>query len=561
MASPSKDLCTLCKEDNVTTDAVTWCTECDVFLCVECEKHHRRSRTSKDHKTISAENYHGLPSFIKATSNLCKIHGKKFELYCSFHACACCVHCTTDKHQSCQTMKPLPEILKQVKSSAAVCLLEKDVKDLNENFDDIMEYLRKRISTNANRKTEAIQSIRSMRKSIDDHLNKLEQQLLKDLETKHSKLKSKLETLLHQVDKRAKQIRKLQNEFSNMTKYATDLQTYVGLKEIEKVTSQEGNYIEDLKRGTDLNERNLHLTTSPDLDSILLDVKSFGEITVDTRPYNGLANERRNNQAQQLVPIPTIDQIKPSFSNTLKVPEGQGKRFFDCCILSDGNCLVLDAVRKSLLMFRNDGTFIRSIVSFIELPDSVCFVKDRTVAVSFYNACEVALVDIGKSLVDRNFNFPTEQCSGVSSDGQVLVIAMPSNRNVTVMNLLDESKQILKGIYEHHVSLVKGNIIGVNFLNNTISCYKLSGEMLWTFKHIDIVEPIGSALDKNGFIYVACRKSNKIVVVSHDGKSCRTILNQDNGIKTPQSIDIDVKSGIMLVISLAEDVDSVLFKL
>ncbi|CAG2189754.1 unnamed protein product [Mytilus edulis] len=337
MASPSKDFCTLCKEDNVTTDAVTWCTECEVFLCVECEKHHTRSRTSKDHKTISAENYHELPSFIKATSNLCKVHDKKFELYCSFHACACCVHCTTDKHQSCQTMKPLSEILKQVKSSAAVPLLEQDLKDLKENFEEIIEYMRNRISTNAKQKTEAIQKIRSMRKSIDDCLNQLEQQLLKDLEIQSSILKSEMETRLHKVDKRAKQILKLQNEFSNMTKYATELQTYVGLKEIEKVTSQEKNYIDDLKRSTDLNERNLHLTTSSDLDFILLDVKSFGEIKVDKRPCNVKANAGRKDQAQYLVPTSMLDQVKPSFSNTLKVPEGKQMRFVDCCILPDGN--------------------------------------------------------------------------------------------------------------------------------------------------------------------------------------------------------------------------------
>ncbi|XP_071144089.1 uncharacterized protein [Mytilus edulis] len=561
MASPSKDFCTLCEEDNVTTDAVTWCTECEVFLCVECEKHHKRSRSSKDHNIISAENYHELPSFIKETSNLCKIHGKKFELYCSFHACACCVHCTTDKHQSCQTMKPLPEILKQVKSSAAVRLLEKDVKDLNKNFDDIMEYLKNRISTNTNQKTEAIQSIRSMRKSIDDHLNKLEQQLLKDLETEHSTLKSKMETLLREVDKRAKQIRKLQNEFSNMTKYATELQTYVGLTEIENITSKEASYMEDIKRGPDLMERNFYVTTSPTLASIIRDVESFGEITVDTRPCNVVANAGRKDQAQHLLPIPTIDQIKPSFSNTLKVPEGKTFIFVNCCILPNGNVLTLDKDHKSLLMFRNNGTFIRSIVSFKEEPTKMCFVKDDTVAVSFYSACEVALVDIGRSKVDRNFKFPKVYCAGVSSDGQVLVLSMPAVKNVIVMNLLNESKQTLNEIQVHCISLVKKNIYGTNFWENTVSCYKLTGEMIWTFKHQDIGAPIGIALDKNGFIYVAGRVSNNIVVVSTDGKSCRTILNQDNGIKNPTSIAIDVISGIMLVISLTEGVDSLLFKL
>ncbi|XP_071141821.1 uncharacterized protein [Mytilus edulis] len=561
MASPSKDFCTLCKEDNVTTDAVTWCTECDVFLCVECEKHHKRSQTSKDHKTISAENYHELPSFIKATSNLCKIHGKKFELYCSFHACACCVHCTTDKHKSCQTMKPLSEILKQVKSSAAVRLLEKDVKDLNENFDDIMEYLRNRISTNAKQKTEAIQSIRLMRKSIDDHLNKLEQQLLKDLETEHSKLKFKMETLLREADKRAKQIRKLQNEFSNMTKYATELQTYVCLTEIEKITSKEANYIEYIKRGPDLNELNFHVTMSPTLASILRDVESFGKITVDTRPCNVVANAGRTDQAQHLPPIPTIGQIKPSFSNTLKVLHYVGGMLFvDSCILSDGNCVVLDAVRKSLLMFRNDGTFISCILSFKKKPTSVCFVKNGTMAVSFYKSCAVALVDIEQSKVIRDFEF-SHPCGGISSDGQVMVIAKPTTKNFIVMNLQDYSTKKLRGINLHHISMFMGNIYGTNLWKNTVSCYKLCGEMLWTYKSQDIDKPLGIALDKNGFIYVACRNSNNIVVVAPDDKSSRAVLNQDNGIMNPRSISIDNESGIMLVTSQTDGVDALLFKL
>ncbi|XP_052085867.1 uncharacterized protein LOC127723335 [Mytilus californianus] len=559
MASTSKDFCTLCKEDSVTTDSDTWCTECDVFLCVECEKHHKRSRTSKDHKTISAENYHELPSFIKGTSNLCKIHDKKFELYCSSHACPCCVHCTTDNHQLCQTMKPLSDILNQVKSSAAVPLLEKDLKCLKENLDEIIEYLRNRILINTTQKTEAIQNIRSMRKSIDDYLNQLEQQILKDLEIEHSNLKSEMETLLHEVDKRAKQIRKLQNEFSNMTKYATELQTYVGLREIEKITSQEENYIEDLKRGSYLNKSNLHVTTTPALASILHDVKTFGKISVDTRPCNIVANAGRKDQAQYLVPVPMIDQIKASFFSTLKVPQVRKKGFAGCCILPDGNIAALD-LQNCLSVFKNDGTFIRKVVSFKDEPDSVCFVENGTVAVSFYIAKEVVLVDIDKSKVVRNFKFP-EVCSGISSDGQVLVIAMPTEKNVCVMNLEDKSKQNLEGIHAHNISLVKGIIYGTNFLENTVQCVKLNGEKLWTFIDQDINQPMGIALDKNGFIYVACSGSDKIVVVSPDGKSCRTILNHDNGIKAFQSIAIDMRSGIMLVGSVTKGEDPLLFKL
>ncbi|CAC5374949.1 unnamed protein product [Mytilus coruscus] len=228
-----------------------------------------------------------------------------------------------------------------------------------------------------------------------------------------------MQTLLYEVEKPTKQIRKLQNEFSNMTEYATELQTYAGLKKIEKITSQEGNYIEDLKRGCELNE----------------------EITVNTRPCNIQANAGRTDQAQYFVPVQTTDQIKLSFSNTLKVPKRRRFRFVDCCILPDGNIITLgrdDSNRclNFLLIFKNDGTFIRTIMAFKGIPVSVCFVKDGIVAVSFYNAFEVALVDIHQSKSVRKFQFHSA-CAGVSSDGKVLIIAIPTQKNVIVMNLKD----------------------------------------------------------------------------------------------------------------------------
>lgn len=559
MASPSKEFCTLCKEKDVTSDAVTWCLECEVLLCIDCEKHHTKLRSSKDHKTISSERYHELPSFIKGTSNMCKIHDRKFELYCSFHVCACCVNCVTDEHQTCQTIKPLSDILKQVTSSDSVPLLEKELKDLEKHIEEIKDYFRNRININAMQKTEAIQNIQAMRKSIDDHLNQLEQELLKDLEIEHSKMKPEIEALLHEVDKRAKLIKKLQDEFENMTKYATELQTYVGLKEMKNITSQERNYFNDLKRGFNLNERNLHVTTSPDLASILHDVKSFGEITVDTCPCNVQENLVREDQAQYLVPVSTIDQIKPSFSNKLNVPLERSLRIADCCILPDCNCLIADSVSKDLLLFKNNGIFIRTVLSFEKTPGSVCFVKAGTVAVSFNG--EVALVDINKSQVERKFKFPEVYCTGVSSDGHVLVISMPYEKNAIVMNLLDESKHNLEGICANYISLNKGNIYGTNFFNSTVKCYTLRGELLWIFKHENIDKPTAIALDIHGFIYVVCRISNKIVVFSPDRKSCRTILNHENGMKAPQSIDIDMKSDLILISSSKEDLDPLLFKL
>ncbi|VDI38583.1 Hypothetical predicted protein [Mytilus galloprovincialis] len=369
-------------------------------------------------------------------------------------------------------MKSLSDIIKKVKSSASVQLFEKDLKDVKENLKEIIKYLNRRINTSNIQKTKAAEQIRSMRKSIDDLLNKLEQEILNDLDSKQSKLKSQMNTLQQQLKTQANQMSQLQSEFSKMTEYATELQMYVGLREIEKTTSEAAKYLDDLKSEGQLDEVNLELTISSELQSILKDVKSFGDININTSSFTLQLKAVRKDQAQYLVhTTPTIEQIKPSLLRHLTIPQERKSIDIHACTI---------------------------------LPD-------------------------------------------VASDGQILVVS--SEEKSTIVNLNDMSLTILKGVVAYKIALFKGNIYGTICRENKVCCYTRSGEPLWTFMHDDIVRPLGITLDKNGFVYVVSTYNNRVVVVSPDGKTCKTILSKADRIKSLCEIDINRESGIMIASS------------
>ncbi|VDI61713.1 Hypothetical predicted protein [Mytilus galloprovincialis] len=199
---------------------------------------------------------------------------------------------------------------------------EKDLKNVKENLEEIIKYLNDRIDIYKSQKTEAAEQIRCMRKFLDDLLNKLEQEILDDLESMQSQLTSKMNTLIQQLKTEAEQIIQLQSEFSKMTQYATELQMYFGLREIEKTTSQAAKCIDTLKSGDNLEETNLEVTISSVLQSILQDVKSYGDININTRQSTLCIKAGRKDQAQNLVPaIPRIEEIKPSMMRTLTIPK------------------------------------------------------------------------------------------------------------------------------------------------------------------------------------------------------------------------------------------------
>ncbi|CAC5421855.1 unnamed protein product [Mytilus coruscus] len=546
MASSKQHVCTICHDDRISNRAVSWCTECEVFFCEDCEKPHRMSRLSKNHKTMSAEDYQQLPTFMQEISSQCRDHKKKFELYCSFHACPCCVQCITDTHQKCQEMKPLLDVLKQVKSSASVQLLEKDLKNVKDNLDKTITYLKTRISTNNIQKAKAVEEIRHIRESIDDFLTKLEQNLLDDLESKHSKLKSKMVNLVKKMEQRASKINQMQSHFTKMTQYASELQMYVGMREIEKATSQATKYIDDLERDDHLNEKNLELSISSGLQSILQDVKSFGDININTTPSTLCVKAGRKYQAQHLVKlIPGIEQIKPSLFRTLTFPNDMRSLDIRACVaLPGGKVIILGHNKNQLLLFGNDGMFTRKVFSFTVGPWDACLVRNNTVAVTLGIENETALVDVEKEIIIQTIRL-SHNCTGVASDGKVLVTS--SVDESTIVDLNDMSHTILKGLKASRISLFQGNIYGTMFGGNQVSCYKSTGELLWTFIHDDICFPRGMSLDKNGFLYVASCGNDSIVVVSPDGKTCQTILTEADEILQPYAIDINRQTDIMMI--------------
>ena len=94
--------CSICDHDSEYELADTWCPECEDFLCTDCNSHHARSSSTKQHIVISMEIYQTLPSSILSIKNKCTKHGNKYEFYCSIHHVPCCVMCIRDDHRHCQ---------------------------------------------------------------------------------------------------------------------------------------------------------------------------------------------------------------------------------------------------------------------------------------------------------------------------------------------------------------------------------------------------------------------------------------------------------------------------
>lgn len=143
MASSLNHFCTPCHEDDISVKAITWCGECEEFLCLDCDKHHSRFKQLKKHKRMTVENFDKLPLSLKSLTNRCAYHeGERFEFFCSFHAAPCCVKCLKENHRECRDLGPLSEVVGNIKTSAAMSNRERELNEVKNNFVTIKQHLK-----------------------------------------------------------------------------------------------------------------------------------------------------------------------------------------------------------------------------------------------------------------------------------------------------------------------------------------------------------------------------------------------------------------------------------
>jgi len=106
----------------------------------------------------------------------------------------------------------------------------------------------------------------------------------------------------------------------------------------------------------------------------------------------------------------------------------------------------------------------------------------------------------------------------------------------------------IPGCDSTNISLRDDTIKCTDMNANTISCYTLTGQPIWTFNDESVLRaPRGIALDKNRNVYVAGKGTNNVVVISPDGKNCRQILNKSDGLNEPCSLRINIDRNKLLV--------------
>ena len=161
-----------CDECNEDDPVVSFCLDCNIFLCLTCNDHHKRSKKCFNHVLVpltELKSNKDAPIQAKLKIPLCKEHDEQLKYYCETCDELICMYCTVKKHNGHHhdSVKQMGtkhrNELKKVTDA-----VEGMIKNLSEAHDNIEKMMKK-----IRRRGEEVD------KKIDRYYDKLLQKLMK----------------------------------------------------------------------------------------------------------------------------------------------------------------------------------------------------------------------------------------------------------------------------------------------------------------------------------------------------------------------------------------------
>jgi hypothetical protein len=346
---------------HITKSSAVWCSECDEGFCTDCKEYHSLAKATRDHVTITIGEYQKLPAFIVGINPLCDEHREKYQAYCKEHENVCCRKCVFTCHKNCKDIVPLEDVVDNAKNSSSLQEMEHLIDELTKNIKIIIASGQDNLDVLTETKAGIAKEINQTRLAINGYLDKLEKELIAKLQEACDSAKGQIIKLVATLAENEKEILECQNNLQNIKAHATDLQTFLGLKQIEHEITKNERFVQSLIDHQKVYKTTLHCKINQTLQTLTTDVHCFGEVTTSITPCDITLVRRKDKQAQMMVaggPSRSISNICLKLKHQLTTG---GNDITGCSILTGGKMAFINFHPVYLLILNVDGSKERKI--------------------------------------------------------------------------------------------------------------------------------------------------------------------------------------------------------
>ncbi|CAC5426480.1 unnamed protein product [Mytilus coruscus] len=545
MATGGQLVCDICNQQDMTTDAVEYCPECEENLCQKCTGHHKVAKLSRKHETVALENVAKLPKFVKAISSNCNDHYEKIEYF----------------------------FIKNVKSSPMFCDQENTLSDLLHNIDKILEDRGENIEALQEQEAQFKIAIQCVRDAANEYLDNLETALRNTMQQSFNQKKTEIENLVKDLEKRKKKITEMKENVDLIKRIASDFQSFIAIRQTSDEVHTEEMELMHLVKDDKL--KSVEITMIPTEFDLLTDhFDSIGKVQIISSPCKISMKNSKIQEAQlsgaSVFPI-SVEKIKlkkteefslddvikdfnainlaPRSSHTRALMKHRHRPFLvRDCISENGNILILDCEFCMVFCLTNDVIHGRLVnvcpLSFV--PGGIISLSSSLAIISEQKGKHFHFINIKDAEIWKTVECETVMRS-VSYRSPHLLVQNGSG-GFSLVNkkgqVLSETKMLFIDEEFHQSACFQDRFCFVSY--DAIRCCEMAGNPLWQFQHEKLL-PKALTTDGDNVI-LAVSYNGSIYAISADGKSFSILVEPNKNLLQASAVHYD-KNGKKLLVS------------
>ncbi|CAG2202569.1 unnamed protein product [Mytilus edulis] len=167
---------------------------------------------------------------------------------------------------------------------------------------------------------------------------------------------------------------------------------------------------------------------------------------------------------------------------------------------------------------------------------SVTQINQNTIAITYPDEKAIKIFNMENETVTKVIKLD-KQCYGLSFSNNSLAVGLSDDE----IRIIDLEGNTLKSIQVksksdlYYLVYCNDRVIYSDCDGKAVYCYDGSGKQIWQYKQ-DLSGPWGLCTDTYGNIIVADYGSNRIIVISKDGKDSKVLISKEDGLKDPRCI-------------------------
>ncbi|XP_052779587.1 uncharacterized protein LOC128216915 [Mya arenaria] len=533
--------CSPCEENGFNTEAHHYCTQCTKYYCQNCVSKH--NGLYQKHAVLGRKDvkkWEAAPGVVDALER-CGMHpGEALKLVCGDHDQLCCYVCVAIDHRQCSKILHIPDEAKGVQRNIEFQQIPKKIAEVQKQFEKMKEARLKNMTSLKKMRAAISDEIKTIRKNINEILDKIEKTTLQDLDGMIAEIEINLKKDIETCDKMTIELQNMIAAFQTKAK-SSESKSYIAYRKSQGMISQANDHL----RGISTIEC-YNVTYQPNhlIEELLFSIKTFGAIEEQT-----VLTKQREDPHSDPNHVFSVAEYK---EYNVKISDDKHPYVIrSVCEMPSGEFVIADFNNYKVKLLDKEYR----VLDHCDVPgDSwdVCHIDGNEVAVCVNSELHFINASKGKLVTTRKLSF-NHKCIAAAHHGGQLYIS-----SGTALYVYTMSGRKVKKLYEDKyggntvrkcaISNDGKTIFITNREKHQLITLDNNGNKLALLTDPDMKGPTGVHVTPAGHVFVCCIDSDTVLQVDKDGKKkLATLARKEDGLYGPGDLLFSSSTSSLIV--------------